>query len=189
MTFFEFILFALSIITAENIFFARAVDMGKIYDFIDKPRNITHLGFSLTCMNVCAAVLSYPVAVFFPRSGAAALFRPAVFLIVAYVGYVLLFMSRMKFTTNFPPAVCMNGVVLSTLLICSRESYSLVQTILYAAAAAIGYMIAMLIVHLGRVRLSYSTPPKAFRGFPVLLVYIGLISLALYGLLGHQLPV
>lgn len=189
MTFFQFVLFTLSIITAENIFFARAVDMGRIYDFIDKPRNILHLGLSLTCMNVCAAVLSFIAAIFLPHTGFTLLLRPAIFLIVAYIGYFLLFMSRMKFTTNFPPAVCMNGVVLSTMLICTKESYSFIQTILYAAAAAIGYVLAMLIVYIGRIRLGYCTPPKAFRGFPILLVYIGLISLAFYGLLGHQLPV
>ena len=29
--------------------------------------------------------------------------------------------------------------------------------------------------------------PKAFRGLPAELVYVGLISLSLYGLVGHQL--
>ena len=32
-----------------------------------------------------------------------------------------------------------------------------------------------------------SKVPRAFRGLPILLIYIGILSLALYGLLGHPL--
>ena len=35
--------------------------------------------------------------------------------------------------------------------------------------------------------LDFCDIPKAFRGAPILFIYLGLISLALFGLVGHQL--
>ncbi len=191
MSFFQYILFTLSVLTAENVFFARALDTGRLRDFIKSPQNIIKLGTSLVYMNVFAALISFPVAYFMPHSGLVSLLHSVIFLAAAYIGYIVLFIVnvRYKFNLTLPPAVCVNAIVLSTMIICFKEHYSLLQTLIYAAAAAVGYMASMLLVYLGTIRLAYCDSPKAFRGFPILLVYIGLISLALYGLLGHQLPV
>ena len=38
-------------------------------------------------------------------------------------------------------------------------------------------------------RLAICNVPRAFQGLPIRLMYIGLLALATYGLIGHQLPV
>ena len=48
--------------------------------------------------------------------------------------------------------------------------------------------LAVIIVGYGLTRLEYCRVPKIFRGVPIALIYLGLLSLAFYGLIGHQLP-
>ena len=40
---------------------------------------------------------------------------------------------------------------------------------------------------LGELDYAEYTPTRAFRGAPILFIYLGLLSLALFGLVGHQL--
>ena len=47
---------------------------------------------------------------------------------------------------------------------------------------------ALLLLWSVRQRLALTRVPKAFRGLPITLLSLGIISLALFGLLGNQLP-
>ena len=53
---------------------------------------------------------------------------------------------------------------------------------------SLGFGLAVIIVGYGLTRLEYCRVPKIFRGVPIALIYLGLLSLAFYGLVGHQLP-
>ena len=52
---------------------------------------------------------------------------------------------------------------------------------------AIAFALATFFLHEGRRRLSMCKIPKAFQGLPSLLIYIGIIAIAIHGLAG-QLP-
>lgn len=58
----------------------------------------------------------------------------------------------------------------------------------FAIGSALGFTIATYFISIAFERLSSEEVPAAFRGFPITLIYIGLVSLALYGLIGHELP-
>ena len=58
----------------------------------------------------------------------------------------------------------------------------------FAFGSGAGYTLALLLISEGRKRIALSDVPRAFRGLPVALIYIGILSLAIYGLIGHQLP-
>ena len=49
----------------------------------------------------------------------------------------------------------------------------------------VGYLVAVFIVDEGRRRLRSKDVPSIFQGLPASLIYIGILSLAIYGLLGH----
>lgn len=58
----------------------------------------------------------------------------------------------------------------------------------FSIGSGLGFTLATYFVRLAYHRLSSEEVPATFRGFPITLIYIGLVSLALYGLIGHQLP-
>ena len=79
-----------------------------------------------------------------------------------------------------------NSAVLGIVLIVTRNSYSPIDAVLYGLGAAVGYMVAMLLIRRQRHQTKMLRVPNAFKGLPITLIYIGIISLALYGLIGHQ---
>ena len=58
----------------------------------------------------------------------------------------------------------------------------------FAIGLALGFTVATYFIGIAFERLSSEEVPASFRGFPITLIYIGLVSLALYGLIGHELP-
>jgi len=70
----------------------------------------------------------------------------------------------------------------------ASQNFVLTQTLGYAVGSALGYTVAIFVIYYARKRLAISAVPRSFRGLPILLIYLGLLSLALYGLIGHNLP-
>ncbi|MCI8501587.1 MAG: hypothetical protein HFJ85_05045, partial [Oscillospiraceae bacterium] len=81
-----------------------------------------------------------------------------------------------------------NCVVLGTLLLVAGEQMTFSSSIGFGLGVGVGFTLATFFISVAYDYLYSAAIPKAFRGFPVLLIYIGLLSLAFYGLVGHQLP-
>lgn len=80
-----------------------------------------------------------------------------------------------------------NSAVFGAVLIVTRRMYSPLDALFYGLGGAIGYTVAMLFIRRQRHQTQILRVPNAFKGLPITLIYIGIISLALYGLIGHQL--
>ena len=63
----------------------------------------------------------------------------------------------------------------------------LAEAVAGALGAGAGYLLAAILCWTIRERLDLCDIPRSFRGAPILFIYIGLLSLALFGLVGHQL--
>ena len=87
------------------------------------------------------------------------------------------------------PAATFNTCVLGTLLICSAQSFTLAQSIGFALGSGAGYFISVLLVTEGMRKMNRRAVPAAFRGLPILLIYIGILALAVYGFTGHGLAI
>ena len=78
----------------------------------------------------------------------------------------------------------LGGGVLGTLLVAASQNYNLLQSIGFGFGSGVGYLVAVLVVDEGRRRLRSKDIPHIFRGLPSVLIYIGILSLAIYGLVG-----
>ena len=81
-------------------------------------------------------------------------------------------------------ATCSTGV-LGTLLICANQNYTMLQCIAFSLGSALGYIFIVFIVREGRRRLGNKAVPAIFQGLPSSLIYVGILSLAIYALVGH----
>ena len=79
---------------------------------------------------------------------------------------------------------CVHCCVLGTLLVAASQNYNLLQSIGFGFGSGVGYLVAVLVVDEGRRRLRSKDIPHIFRGLPSVLIYIGILSLAIYGLVG-----
>lgn len=84
----------------------------------------------------------------------------------------------------FLPLITTNCVVLGVAIKTIDSSYNLVETIVYALAAAVGFTIAITILAYIRERIEYNSLPETFKGVPITLVTLGLMAIAFMGFAG-----
>lgn len=84
----------------------------------------------------------------------------------------------------FLPLITTNCVVLGVAIKAIDSSYTLVETIVYALAAAIGFTLAITILAYIRERIEYNSLPETFKGVPITLVTLGLMAIAFMGFAG-----
>ncbi|WP_044565483.1 electron transport complex protein RnfA [Anaerococcus provencensis] len=84
----------------------------------------------------------------------------------------------------FLPLITTNCVVLGVAIKTITNQYDLLQTIVYALAASLGFMLAMMILSYIRERIAENDTPEAFKGAPMSLITLGLMSIAFMGFAG-----
>ena len=75
--------------------------------------------------------------------------------------------------------------VLGTMLICANQNYTILQSVAFSLGSGLGYVFAVFIVREGRRRLRSKAISSIFQGLPSSMIYIGVLSLAIYALVGH----
>ena len=194
-------IFLASMVTAmavENPVFARALGTSREALFADGARSGFLLGGTLTWMallsSLFVALTNYLII---DAPGSVVFVRPMFYfagVALVYILTVKVLLAKLKFgglsgkLIKIAPLATFNTALFGAFFIANSQNFGALQTVGYTLGSGAGYTVAVLAIYYARVRLSLSPVPRAFRGLPVLLVYMGLISLALYGLIGRVLP-
>ena len=78
-----------------------------------------------------------------------------------------------------------NCSVIGALFLCSVQGADIFTYIGYGFGTGIGFLLASYLLYIAADRLNSPLVPAAFRGFPIMLVYVGILSLALYAFTGY----
>lgn len=84
----------------------------------------------------------------------------------------------------FLPLITTNCTVLGVAIIVAQKDFSLGYSIVYAAATALGFMLALVIFAGIRSRLAIVDVPRPMRGVPIALIVAGLLAMAFMGFSG-----
>ena len=79
-----------------------------------------------------------------------------------------------------------NCSVIGALFLSSQQGESIFSYIGYGFGTGIGFLLAAYLLYIAVKRLNSPLVPAAFRGFPVMIVYVGILSLALYAFAGYS---
>lgn len=82
------------------------------------------------------------------------------------------------------PLITTNCAVLGIAILAVQKEYNLVFSVVYAAATAAGFTLALVLMAGIREQLELTGYPKGMKGFPLALVTAGLLSLAFMGFAG-----
>ena len=82
------------------------------------------------------------------------------------------------------PLITTNCAVLGIAILAVQKEYNLIESVVYAAATAVGFTIAMILMAGIREQLETTRYPKGMKGFPISLITAGLLSLAFMGFSG-----
>ncbi len=84
----------------------------------------------------------------------------------------------------FLPLITTNCAVLGVAILMIQKEFTLMQSIVYAVASALGFWLAMVLFAGLREQLDIEDVPKAFRGIPIALVTAGILAMAFMGFSG-----
>jgi Na+-translocating ferredoxin:NAD+ oxidoreductase subunit A len=84
----------------------------------------------------------------------------------------------------FLPLITTNCAILGVALIVIKNEYTIAESVVFAIATALGFMMALVIFSGIRERLSLLKVPKQMQGAPIALVTAGLLALAFMGFTG-----
>lgn len=176
----------------QNAIFDRA--LGANVAIYASRRNSHVIGFSLgiTAMTTAASCLSYffdrlvlPLEFWF-------LFMPLIYVGIISVLYILalLFLWRVFPKTfarvrKYAHVAIVNCTVIGALFLNSGYGSDIWGYIGYGFGTGVGFFLASFLLNIAHERLDSDKIPRVFRGYPIMLIYIGIISLAFYTLVGY----
>ena len=181
-------------IFAQNIIFTRALGTSASLFVIRKKYNLGIFGLIMAVITTLSSCIIY----FFRRPinslRHAVYFRPFFYVLIVGVVYVavLLFCSKFlkKYIDRIRPMIhlaAFNGAVLGALLLNASAKMDFWGYLAFGIGTGVGFILASYLIALGFERLNSDKIPRVFRGFPITLIYIGILSLAFHGLIGHEL--
>lgn len=84
----------------------------------------------------------------------------------------------------FLPLITTNCAVLGVALLLVQNNFTLLQSVTFAIANAIGFTIALVLFAGMREKLELTTIPKAMRGMPISILTAGILAMAFMGFAG-----
>lgn len=82
------------------------------------------------------------------------------------------------------PLITTNCAVLGVAILNINYNYNFIESVIFGAAAAAGFTLALILFACIRERMEYSPIPKALEGFPIALISAALMSIAFMGFSG-----
>ena len=180
-----FFSYALLAIFAQNAVFTRALGVSRMVQLVGDDRTSSALfGMMLCITQVLVAPVAFIAGGFIAPLDNRAQLRPLVY--IASIAVVCLAEHLVLWLLRIVPLAALNSGVLGTVLVERTQSFTLGESLGFGLGSGLGYVLAVLLVTEARHRLRSRAIPKAFRGLPITLVYIGVLALAIYGFTGHS---
>ena len=167
----QFVSYMVLAVFAENVVLARALGVSRLIKLVPDHRTLRDY-----------------LPDWLPMSA----LRPVVYLTCGVVAMAVTWLLlgllprrlRHSCRSQLSLATC-STAVLGTMLVCANQNYTILQCIAFSLGSGLGYVFAVYIVREGRRRLRSKAVPSIFQGLPSSMIYIGVLSLAIYALVGH----
>ena len=182
---------------AENAVFSRALGVSRLVKLVDDSTVDTLVFGGLMC---AVQLISAPLAkvansLIQPFEFRSAI-RPLVFILCSAVAFavvlglvLLIFKSAAKDIVAVLPMATFNTAVLGVMLLTATQGFTWAQTMGFAFGSGVGYTLAVVVVTESQRKLRSRAVPAAFKGLPITLIYISILTLAIYAFTGHRLAI
>ena len=185
--FLEILMAALASVTLDNVIFTSAVGTSTLLECAKKPKQMVSFGVFIASFAIIASTISYFVEPFMASNGVLARFIQSLYILslgLVYI-YTHLFIwffvpSKFKSLSRYVHLTAFNCASLSCLFMNSLNGGSLLDRVIFALCIGVGFMLANYLMYINKKHLTSSDVPFAFRGFPISVLYIGIIAMIVY---------
>ncbi|MBR3761055.1 MAG: hypothetical protein IKK47_08740 [Ruminococcus sp.] len=176
---------------ATNLILTQALGTSTLFIAAGSRKNLVGTAFMITIFTFAGSVSAYLADKLLPEKYSD--FKLLIYVISISMLYVIIlsalyFISRNNFENSrkYIHLSVFNCAVMGTLLTVSGRASENTSILKYMAAgleAGTGFIISALILTAAYRKLNSANVPAAFRGFPAMMIYLGIISMAVYSLI------
>ncbi|MCC8196230.1 MAG: hypothetical protein LUH56_06040 [Oscillospiraceae bacterium] len=187
--FFETIGAALLAIIVENVIFTTAFGTSTLISLSKRDGQIFFCGLFITEFSVLSSMIAYVFEGLMLKSDISARFLPTLYIIslgLVYIATLLViwFVSKKAFNKvkRYIHLSAFNCTVLSVLFNDTLIGGGLGERVLFGLEVGIGFALAAYILSVNYEKLNSDEVPASFSGFPIHVLYIGIVSMVVYAL-------
>lgn len=188
----QMFIYGLVAIFLENSLLSRAMGSSTAVWLMRDHRLLLPFGGVLTATILVSSIGAYFITPWVNQSVYSYELMPLGFSVIICLFYLIAILAtiKVKQPKKQDLRLCihrsaLNSVVLGSVLLSTSYGLDLSGVIGFGLGAGIGYTLAVWMLRVAAPRLRSKAIPKSFRGFPAMLIYIGVLSLAVYGMIGH----
>lgn len=190
--FMNILMTSLIAIFVQNSIFERALGINVLLYASRKREHLLGFFAAITYTTTISSAIIWNFDRLFAENEYYSIFMPILYVAVVSVLYIVTLVLIWRFfpklfrnIRKYVHLSVFNCSVIGALFLCSVQGADIFTYIGYGFGTGIGFLLAAYLLYIAADRLNSPLVPAAFRGFPIMLVYVGILSLALYAFTGY----
>jgi electron transport complex protein RnfA len=187
----EYILIIISAVFINNVVLAQFLGICPFLGVSNKVSTALGMAGAVTFVIVLATMVTYLLQIYVLNRLGIGFMQTITFILViaALVQMVEIILKKVSQPLYqalgiFLPLITTNCAVLGVAILVIKKDYNLIQGVVFGAATAIGFGLALVILAGIREQLELVDIPKGMRGVSISLVIAGILALAFMGFTG-----
>ena len=182
------IIILLSSVLVNNYVLARFLGICPFLGVSKKLDQATGMGIAVTAVMLLATAVTWPIQYFLLDKMGLGYLQTIVFILIIAILVQLLENFLKKFIPAlykalgvYLPLITTNCTILGVTILNLYNGYNFIESIVCAAGAGIGFLVAMVLFSGVRRRVEQAIVPECFKGLPITLVAAAMTSLSFMG--------
>lgn len=187
----EYLAIIITAIFVNNIVFAQFLGICPFLGVSSKLSNAVGMGIAVTVVMIISTLVTSLLQNFVLVPLELEYMQTILFILVIAALVQMLEIIMKKVSPGlyvalgvFLPLITTNCAVLGVAILVTQKGMSLTQSVVYAFATAIGFLMALVIFAGIREQLELADVPRPMRGIPVALITAGILAMAFMGFAG-----
>jgi len=154
-------------------------------------KNAIGMGTAVTFVMVLATAATWPIQKFILDVNGMGYLQIIVFILIigALVQFVEIVLKKYipalyQALGVYLPLITVNCGLLGVTIVNINKDYSIVESLVNALGAGLGFLLAMVIFSGIREHTGNADPPKSFKSFPLTLISVAILSMSFFGFAG-----
>ncbi len=190
----KIIMTAFIAVFVENTIFSRALGTSTLVVVARSRKNLFGFGLSVTYITALISVMTYFIDRLFSGRSNSYVYMPLLYVTILGFVYIITLLCMWKFTPKLFSRIrkyihisAFNCAVLGSMFLTSKNCETLSDYFIHGLGIGLGFVFAVYLTAIVYDKLYSEKAPYTFRGYPLMLIYIGILSMAFWGLSGHTL--
>lgn len=184
---------ALISIFFQNTIFERAFGTNVLLYCARKKENLLGFSFGVVYITTISAIVIYFIDGAMAQYEIYEIIMPFLYILVISIIYIISLVTVWKFLPKvfvkirkYVHLSVFNCCVLGALFLNSQYGHDIFSYIGYGLGTGLGFLLAAYLLYIGHKRLYSELVPAAFRGLPIMIIYVGILSLAFHAFIGYS---